>query len=104
MRRRCCIWAGFRRVIRLRPFEDALCHLPIVSAHVYLQVRELYQGALGKLQQLHPFLVTQGTLGEGGGRIRMEVEREAVHRRTLGSQLKSLLDSQLEVTFLTTLI
>lgn len=96
---RCCIWAGFKRVIQLQLFEDALCHLPVVFAHVYLQVRELYKGALGKLQQLHPFLVMQGTLGEGDGRIRMEVEKEAVRRKNLGSQLKSLLDRQLEVTF-----
>lgn len=66
---------------------------------MYLQVRELYKGALGKLQQLHPFLVMQGTLGEGDGRIRMEVEKEAARRKNLGSQLKSLLDRQLEVTF-----
>ncbi|TWW77242.1 hypothetical protein D4764_12G0006320 [Takifugu flavidus] len=36
------------------------------------EVRELYKGALGKLQQLYPFLVMQGTLGEGDRRIRME--------------------------------
>lgn len=99
MCRRCCIWAGFKCVIQLQLFEDALCHLPVVFAHVYLQVRELYQSALGKLQQLNPFLVMQGTLGEGDGRIRMEVEKEAVRRKNLGSQLKSLLDRQLEVTF-----
>lgn len=64
---------------------------------VYFQVRELHQGVLGKLQQLHPRLLTQGTAGEGYRRIRMEVEREAARRKTLGSQLKSLLDSQLEV-------
>lgn len=71
---------------------------------MYLQVQELYKGALGKLQQLHPFLVMQGTLGEGDGRIRMEVEKEAVRRKNLGSQLKSLLDRQLEVTFSPTLV
>eukprot|EP00066_Takifugu_rubripes_P017519 XP_011606785.1 PREDICTED: uncharacterized protein LOC101076355 [Takifugu rubripes] len=56
------------------------------------EVRELYKGALGKLQQLYPFLVMQGTLGEGDRRIRMEVEKEAVRRKDLGSQLKLLLD------------
>lgn len=96
---RCCIWKGFKRVIQLQLFEDALCHLPVVFAHVYLQVRELYKGALGKLQQLYPFPVMQGTLGEGDRRIRMEVEKEAVRRKNLGSQLKLLLDRQLEVTF-----
>lgn len=95
MCRQWCIWAGFKRVIQLQLFGDALCHF----LHVHLQVRELYKGALGKLQQLHPFLVLQGTLGEGDGRIRIEVEKEAVRRKNLGSQLKSLLDRQLEVTF-----
>lgn len=65
---------------------------------VYFQVRELHQGVLGKLQQLHPLLLTHGTVGDGHGRIRMEVEREAARRKTLGLQLKSLLDSQLEVS------
>lgn len=95
---------GVQTCYPITAFEDALCHLPVVFEHVYLQVRGLYKGALGKLQQLHPFLVMQGTLGEGDGRIRMEVEKEAVRRKNLGSQLKSLLDKQLEVTFSPTLI
>lgn len=64
---------------------------------MYFQVRELHQGVLGKLRQLHPRFLTEGTVGEGYGRIKMAVEREAARRKTLGSQLKSLLDSQLEV-------
>lgn len=64
---------------------------------VCIQVKELYQGVLGKLQLLHPCLITEERTGEGYERMRMEVEREAVRRKTLASQLKTQLDSQLEV-------
>lgn len=66
-------------------------------ANVCIQVKELYQGALGKLQLLHPPLITEERIGEGYERMRMEVEREVVRRKTLASQLRTLLDSQLEV-------
>lgn len=75
-----------------------LCCVHVQYLSVYFQVRELHQGVLGKLQQLHPYLLTQGAVGEGYTRIKMEVEREAARRQTMGSQLKSLLDSQLEVS------
>lgn len=88
-------WVGSDAAIRSRCGEDGRRHLRV--AFVYFQVRELYQGVLGKLPQLHPRLVAQGTVGEGYRRIKMEVEREAERRKTLGSQLKSLLESQLEV-------
>lgn len=64
---------------------------------VCVQVKELYQGVLGKLQLLHPCLITEERTGEGYKRMRMEVEREVVRRKTLASQLKTQLDSQLEV-------
>lgn len=72
------------------------CCVHVQYLSVYFQVRELHQGVLGRL--LHPDLLTQGAVGEGYTRIKMEVEREAARRQTLGSQLKSLLDSQLEVS------
>lgn len=64
---------------------------------VCIQVKELYQGVLGKLQLLHPCLITKERMGEGYERMRTEVEREVVRRKTLASQLKTQLDSQLEV-------
>ncbi|TDH14924.1 hypothetical protein EPR50_G00025880 [Perca flavescens] len=60
-------------------------------------VKELYQGVIGKLQLLHPRLITEERMGEGYERMRREVEREAVRRKTLASQLRTLLDSQLQV-------
>ncbi|XP_056230182.1 uncharacterized protein si:dkey-103g5.4 [Seriola aureovittata] len=69
------------------------------------EVKELYQGVLGKLQLLHPCLITEERMGEGYERMRREVEREVVRRKTLASQLRTLLDSQLQVymTFLSVL-
>ncbi|XP_071353450.1 uncharacterized protein [Trachinotus anak] len=61
------------------------------------EVKELYQGVLGKLQLLHPRLITEERMGEGYERMRREVEREVVRRKTLASQLRTLLDSQLQV-------
>ncbi|KAF1394028.1 hypothetical protein PFLUV_G00022250 [Perca fluviatilis] len=61
------------------------------------EVKELYQGVLGKLQLLHPRLITEERMGEGYERMKREVEREAVRRKTLASQLRTLLDSQLQV-------
>lgn len=64
---------------------------------VCIQVKELYQGVLGKLQLLHPRLISEERMGESYERMRREVEREVVRRKTLASQLRTLLDSQLEV-------
>ncbi|XP_033488068.2 uncharacterized protein LOC117260235 [Epinephelus lanceolatus] len=61
------------------------------------EVKELYQGVLGKLQLLHPRLITEERMGEGYERVKREVEREVVRRKTLASQLRTLLDSQLQV-------
>ncbi|CAK6968135.1 uncharacterized protein si:dkey-103g5.4 isoform X2 [Scomber scombrus] len=61
------------------------------------EVKELYQGVLGKLQLLHPRLITEERMGEGYERIRRDVEREVVRRKSLASQLRTLLDSQLQV-------
>lgn len=52
---------------------------------------------LGKLQLLHPRLITEERVGEGCERMRREVEREVVRRKTLASQLRTLLDRQLQV-------
>ncbi|XP_038549320.1 uncharacterized protein si:dkey-103g5.4 [Micropterus salmoides] len=61
------------------------------------EVKELYQGILGKLQLLHPRLITEERMGEGYERMRREVEREVVRRKTLASQMRTLLDNQLQV-------
>ncbi|KAM7413322.1 hypothetical protein PAMA_020625 [Pampus argenteus] len=61
------------------------------------EVKELYQGVLGKLQLLHPRLITEERMGEGYERTRREVEKEVVRRKSLASQLRTLLDSQLQV-------
>ncbi|XP_063763473.1 uncharacterized protein LOC134880460 [Eleginops maclovinus] len=61
------------------------------------EVKQLYQGVLGKLQVLHPRLITEESIGEGYERMRREVEREVLRRKTLASQLRTLLDSQLQV-------
>lgn len=60
-------------------------------------MKELYQGVLGKLQPLHRCLYTEERQGEEGERIRRDVEREVVRRKTLASQLRTLLDSQIQV-------
>ncbi|KAM7399476.1 hypothetical protein PAMP_018747 [Pampus punctatissimus] len=57
------------------------------------EVKELYQGVLGKLQLLHPRLITEERMGEGYERMRREVEKEVVRRKSLASQLRTLLDS-----------
>ncbi|KAM3615726.1 uncharacterized protein V6R79_006907 [Siganus canaliculatus] len=61
------------------------------------EVKELYQGVLGKLQLLHPCLIAEERMEEGHERLRGEVEREVVRRKSLASQLRILLDRQLEV-------
>ncbi|XP_072248570.1 uncharacterized protein [Leuresthes tenuis] len=61
------------------------------------EVKELYQGVLGKLQLLHPCVIVEERVGESYERIRREMEREVVRRKTLASQLRTLLDSQLQV-------
>ncbi|KAJ4935626.1 hypothetical protein JOQ06_017157 [Pogonophryne albipinna] len=61
------------------------------------EVKELYQGVLGKLQVLHPRSITEERIGEGYERMRREVEREVLRRKTLASQLRTLLHSQLQV-------
>ncbi|XP_024910791.1 uncharacterized protein si:dkey-103g5.4 isoform X2 [Cynoglossus semilaevis] len=61
------------------------------------EVKELYQGVLGKLQPLHRCLYTEERQGEEGERIRRDVEREVVRRKTLASQLRTLLDSQIQI-------
>ena len=62
-----------------------------------VKVKELYQGVLGKLQVLHPRSITEERIGEGYERMRREVEREVLRRKTLASQLRTLLHSQLQV-------
>ncbi|XP_022055821.2 uncharacterized protein si:dkey-103g5.4 isoform X1 [Acanthochromis polyacanthus] len=61
------------------------------------EVKELYQGVLGKLQLLHPRLISEERMGEGYERLRRETEREVVRRKSLASQIRTLLDSQLQV-------
>ncbi|KAK9520852.1 hypothetical protein VZT92_020711 [Zoarces viviparus] len=61
------------------------------------EVKELYQGVLGKLQLLQPRLTTEERMGGDYERMRREVEKEVVRRKTLASQLRTLLDSQLQV-------
>jgi len=69
----------------------------LFSIFVCIQVKELYQGVLGKLQLLHPRMIVEERVGESYERIRREMEREVVRRKTLASQLRTLLDSQLQV-------
>ncbi|XP_039478312.1 uncharacterized protein si:dkey-103g5.4 [Oreochromis aureus] len=61
------------------------------------EVKELYQGVLGKLQILHPRMMAEEKLGGGYEMLRREIEREVVRRKSLASQLRTLLDSQLKV-------
>ncbi|KAF7667131.1 hypothetical protein LDENG_00077930, partial [Lucifuga dentata] len=61
------------------------------------EVKDLYQGVLGKLQLLRPCLITEERTGEGYETLRKEVEKEVVRRKSLASQLRTLLDSQLQV-------
>ncbi|XP_008294523.1 uncharacterized protein LOC103368058 [Stegastes partitus] len=61
------------------------------------EVKELYQGVLGKLQLLHPRLISEERMGEGYERLRREMEREVVRRKSLALQMRTLLDSQLQV-------
>ncbi|KAM6933261.1 uncharacterized protein FYW49_001628 [Xenentodon cancila] len=61
------------------------------------EVKELYQGVLGKLHFFHPRMMGEERVGEGYERMRREMEREVVRRKSLASQLRTLLDSQLQV-------
>ncbi|XP_061576517.1 uncharacterized protein LOC133442524 [Cololabis saira] len=61
------------------------------------EVKELYQGVLGKLHFLHPRMMSEERVGEGYERMMREMEREVVRRKSLASQLRTLLDSQLQV-------
>lgn len=55
---------------------------------------------LGKLQILHPRMIAEEKPGEGYEMLRREIEREVVRRKSLASQLRTLLDSQLKVYIL----
>lgn len=59
----------------------------------------MYQGVLGKLQLLHPGMIAEERVGEGYERMRKEMEKEVGQRRALASQLRTLLDNQLEVLY-----
>ncbi|XP_043114159.1 uncharacterized protein si:dkey-103g5.4 isoform X4 [Puntigrus tetrazona] len=58
------------------------------------EVKQLYQGVLGKLRELHPGWRMFGGKTEG---LERQVEQEMVRRRALGSQMIQLLDSQLQI-------
>ncbi|ROL53321.1 hypothetical protein DPX16_20431 [Anabarilius grahami] len=58
------------------------------------EVKQLYQGVLGKLRELHPDWWKFGGKTEG---LERQVEQEMVRRRVLGNQLTQLLDSQLQI-------
>ncbi|XP_048016116.1 uncharacterized protein si:dkey-103g5.4 isoform X6 [Megalobrama amblycephala] len=58
------------------------------------EVKQLYQGVLGKLRELHPDWRKFGGKTEG---LERQVEQEMVRRRALGNQLTQLLDSQLQI-------
>lgn len=60
-----------------------------------LQVKQLYKGLLGKMRGLHP-----GWRGTAGGKLEgleRQVEQEMSRRKSLGTQLAQLLDSQLQI-------
>ncbi|XP_017284465.2 uncharacterized protein si:dkey-103g5.4 [Kryptolebias marmoratus] len=61
------------------------------------EVKDLYQGVLGKLLLLHPGIIAEERVGDGYERMRREVDKEMVRRKSLASQLRTLLDSQLQV-------
>lgn len=75
------------------------CHpITICVAQIsVIQVKELHQGVLGKLQPLHPCLIAEERMGHGHDRVRMEVQGEVERRQNLATQLRNLLGSQLEV-------
>ncbi|KAK7156390.1 hypothetical protein R3I94_006451 [Phoxinus phoxinus] len=58
------------------------------------EVKQLYQGVLGKLRELHPGWRMFGGKTEG---LERQVEQEMLRRRALGNQLTQLLDSQLQI-------
>lgn len=57
-------------------------------------MKQLYQGVLGKLRELHPGWRMFGGKIEG---LERQVEQEMLRRRALGNQLTQLLDSQLQI-------
>ncbi|XP_030237257.1 uncharacterized protein LOC115561364 isoform X2 [Gadus morhua] len=61
------------------------------------EVKELYQGVLEKLSSLRPHLPVEERGAEGYDRLRREVEREAGRRQSKATQLRVLLDFQLQV-------
>ncbi|XP_061684122.1 uncharacterized protein si:dkey-103g5.4 isoform X2 [Syngnathoides biaculeatus] len=61
------------------------------------EVKELYQCVLEKLHLLHPCLVEDDTQGDIHDKMKREVEKEVVRRRSLAAQLRTLLHSQLQV-------
>ncbi len=70
--------------------------VPLLTCFVdgNVQVKQLYQGVLGKLRELHPGRRMFGGKTEG---LERQVEQEMVRRRALGNQLTQLLDSQLQI-------
>ncbi|XP_054650319.1 uncharacterized protein si:dkey-103g5.4 isoform X2 [Dunckerocampus dactyliophorus] len=61
------------------------------------EVKELYQGVIDKLRLLHPRSLDEESTVDGHEKMRIEVEKEVVCRRSLAAQLRTLLDSQLQV-------
>ncbi|KAJ7990490.1 hypothetical protein DPEC_G00300860 [Dallia pectoralis] len=63
------------------------------------EVKDLYQGVMGKLKglQLRSGCPALGKTREGYERLRRQVEQEVVRRRSLAQQLRHLLDRQLGV-------
>ncbi|XP_072313008.1 uncharacterized protein [Eucyclogobius newberryi] len=61
------------------------------------EVKELYQGVTMKLQLLQPCLITEDRMGDNYEKIKREVEREVGRRKSIGSQLRTILHNQLQV-------
>uniref|UniRef100_A0AAV2J2F6 Uncharacterized protein n=1 Tax=Knipowitschia caucasica TaxID=637954 RepID=A0AAV2J2F6_KNICA len=62
------------------------------------EVKKLYQGVTTKLQILQPCLITtEGRMGDSYDKIRREVEREEARRKSMGSQLRTVIEEQLQV-------
>ncbi|XP_057695565.1 uncharacterized protein si:dkey-103g5.4 isoform X2 [Corythoichthys intestinalis] len=61
------------------------------------EVKELYQGVCEKLRLLHYFSVDEESTGDIHDKLRREVEKEVVRRRSLAANIRTLLQSQLQV-------
>nr|XP_057936579.1 uncharacterized protein LOC131134908 [Doryrhamphus excisus] len=61
------------------------------------EVKELYQAVQDKLRLLHPRSLDEESTVDGHEKTRREVDKEVVRRRSLATQLRTLLDSQLQV-------